>query len=91
MSTKITSARLEMVRLTREHCYGVLDANHAFSVSFADMRPVAEALLDTGVETLASWVQLDETVLANIRLLIQMANTTMIETDRDPQCVEADW
>jgi hypothetical protein len=87
MST-LTPHRLEMVRLTREHCTTVAELQGP-----APDRLGATMLLNTPIELAASWVQPSESVMANIRLLVHMAVQTRMEAmiDRAPEAVAADW
>jgi hypothetical protein len=63
---KLTELRLEMVRLMREHSYGMADVENP-TCHDEETLQAAEWALDQPVETMAGWVDLSDTVMANLR------------------------
>lgn len=82
MSATITPERLELCRLVREHCSGWVGQPaiplHNWTEDELAERRLCEAALDVPIEVMAGWFMMDETVLANIRLAMTMAEQTMV-------------
>jgi hypothetical protein len=75
--TTLTPARLEVVRIVREHCTTLVELPE-YPVVDVELRQLADTALDTPVEVMAGWVQMDETVMANIRLVMSMVRDQLL-------------
>jgi hypothetical protein len=79
----ISPSRLEVVRIVREHCAGIVDHPLPESrLGDAAVSELAYAALDMPIEVMAGWVQLDETVMANIRLVMSMVRERLVGPTR---------
>lgn len=78
MSVVIAPARLELCRIVREHCY---QAEMPMMTVPGDdyIVRLAQATLETPIETMAAWFMMDETVMANMKLAMTMVQQIMLE------------
>lgn len=68
--------RLEMVRLMREHSYGVIRGVYS---ARDETVQAADWALEQSVETMAAWVDMTETVMANLRQVYARYQESLVD------------
>lgn len=71
MTAAISSTRLELCRLVREHCYQIAGIRGTQSGDVY-LRDLAQAALEVPIDEMADWFVMSDTVLANLRLAMTM-------------------
>ena len=82
MMTNLTAPRLELCRLVREHCYQAVQPVPTWIAGPAadEIVRLAQAALEVPIEEMASWFNLSDTVLANLRLAMMMTEQRLTDT-----------